>query len=60
LKHIILIALSLLTFTFSLNAVKQDDAGKPDKQRTAQNQSDKHDSDPDAIKSKKNEKEAKQ
>jgi hypothetical protein len=53
LKHIILIA-------HSLDAVKPDNAGKPDKQRTAQNQSDTHDSDPDAIKSKKEEKEAKQ
>jgi hypothetical protein len=53
LKHIILIALRL-------DAVKPDNARKPEKQRKAQNQSDTHGSDPDAIKTKKEGEEAKQ
>ena len=51
-KHIILIALSLSLFAFSLHAAKPDNAGKPDKQKTVQNQSDAHHSDSDAVKSK--------
>jgi hypothetical protein len=51
-KHIILITLSLYSFAFSLNAAKPDNAGKPDKQKTVQNQSDAHHSDSDAVKAK--------
>lgn len=52
-KHIILIALSLFIFAFSLNAAKPDNAGKPSKQKTVQNQPEAQDSDSDAVKSKK-------
>ena len=51
-KHIILIALSLSLFAFSLHATKPDNAGKPDQQKTVQNQSNAHHSDSDAVKSK--------
>lgn len=51
-KHMILITLSLYSFAFSLNAAKPDNAGKPDKQKTVQNQSDAHHSDSDAVKAK--------
>ena len=39
LKHIILIALNLSLFAFSINAAKPDNAVKPDKQKTVQYQS---------------------
>lgn len=65
-KHIILIALSLSLFAFSLNAAKPDNAEKTDQQKTVRNQSDAHHSDSDTVKStnnkekvKKKEKEAK-
>ena len=51
-KHIILIALSLSLFSFSLHATKPDNAGKHDQQKTVQNQSNAHHSDSDAVKSK--------
>ncbi len=51
-KHMILITLSLYSFAFSLNGAKPDNAGKPDKQKTVQNQSDAHHSDSDAVKAK--------
>ena len=51
-KHMILITLSLYSFAFSLNGAKPDNAGKPDKQKTVQNQSDAHHSDFDAVKAK--------
>jgi len=50
-KHIILIALSLSLFSFSLHATKPDNAGKPDQQKAVQNQSDAHHSDSDTVKS---------
>jgi hypothetical protein len=51
-KHIILITLSLYSFAFSLNGAKPDNAGKPDKQKTVQNQSDSHHSDSAAVNAK--------
>jgi len=50
-KHIILIALSLSLFAFSLHATKPDNAEKPDQQKTVQNQSNAHHSDSDTVKS---------